>query len=117
MQINTSTLTLQSHSLSRKGPRKLTHWLLVSFILGFAVTATAQTTPAPVAQSAPESSARESREEILKTFQREAQAAYAEAKKACATLPTAERTVCLAKARLQFDDDMRYATRRADMGY
>jgi hypothetical protein len=117
MQINTSTLTLKSRSPSRKGLRTLIHWFLVSFFLGFSATATAQTAPTPVTQSAPESSARESREEILKTFQREAQAAYAEAKKACAALPTAERTVCLAKARLQFDDDMRYATKRADMGY
>ena len=117
MQINTSTLTFQSRSLLGKGLCKLTQRVLISFALVFSATVMAQTAPKPAPLIAPENSARESREEILKTFQREAQAAYAEAKKECATLPAAERPVCLAKARLQFDDDMRYATKRADMGY
>ena len=59
-----------------------------------------------------------SKEEILKTFQREANAAYAQARQACQAVSDAkEREICLAKARLQFDQDMRYAQKRADMGY
>ena len=58
------------------------------------------------------------REYILKTFQREAQAAYAEARKQCESVTDdKERQVCLAKAKLQFDADMRYAEKRASMGY
>ena len=58
------------------------------------------------------------REEILKTFQREANAAYAEARQACAMInDSKEREICLARAKLQFDHDMRYAEKRANMGY
>ena len=57
------------------------------------------------------------REEILAVFQREARAAYQMHRQACAELPADEQKVCLAKARLQFDEDMRYAQRRADQGY
>lgn len=57
------------------------------------------------------------REEILAVFQREARAAYQMHRQACAQLPADEQKVCLAKARLQFDEDMRYAQRRADQGY
>jgi len=112
MPLKTSTLTLLAPTLRRLN--KILQSLLLSSVLGVAAIAVAQTAPAPPTT---ENSARESREEILKTFQREAQAAYAEAKKACAPLSADERTICLAKARLQFDDDMRYATKRADMGY
>jgi hypothetical protein len=112
MQIKTSTLTFPDRSDRRL--HKSLQTLLLFSVLGVAAVAMAQTSPAP---ATPENSARESREEILKTFQREAQAAYAEAKQACAPMPAADRTICLAKARLQFDDDMRYATKRADMGY
>lgn len=58
-----------------------------------------------------------SRAEILATFQREARAAYAEAKTACQDLPKDQQAVCLAKARIQFDQDMQYAQKRADMGF
>lgn len=57
------------------------------------------------------------REEILAVFQREARAAYQMHREECAQLPTEQQKVCLAKARLQFDEDMRYAQRRADQGY
>lgn len=57
------------------------------------------------------------RAEILKTFQREARAAYAEAKIACKDLAKDQQAVCLAKARIQFDQDMQYAQKRADMGF
>lgn len=56
-------------------------------------------------------------DEVLRTFQREAHAAYNEAKQACeATVVEQEKSVCLAKARLQFDADMRYAQKRAANG-
>ena len=59
-----------------------------------------------------------SREDILKTFQREAHAAHAQARQECQAVSDAkERQICLARARLQFDEDMRYAQKRADMGY
>ena len=115
MQLKTSTLTLLAPLHRRLN--KVLQSLLLSSVLGVAATAVAQTALTPQAPPAAEIPARESREEILKTFQREAQAAYAEAKKACAPLSADERKICLAKARLQFDDDMRYATKRADMGY
>lgn len=55
--------------------------------------------------------------EILALFEREARAAYAMNKQACDGLPTEEQKVCLARARLQFDEDMRYAQKRAAQGY
>lgn len=57
------------------------------------------------------------RAEILKTFQREARAAYAEAQTACKTLEKDQQAVCLAKARIQYDQDMQYAQKRANLGY
>lgn len=57
------------------------------------------------------------RAEILKTFQREARAAYAEAQTACKDLEKDQQAVCLAKARVQYDQDMKYAQKRADLGY
>ena len=57
-------------------------------------------------------------DEILRTFEREAHAAYSEAKRACEThVAHHDKEICLAKARLQFDADMRYAQQRADQGY
>ena len=56
-------------------------------------------------------------EQILALFQREARAAYQMNKEACAGLGTEQKQVCLARARLQFDADMRYAQKRADQGY
>lgn len=57
-------------------------------------------------------------DEILKLFQREARAAYAEARQACQAISDSkEKEICLARARLNFDADMRYAQKRADMGY
>lgn len=57
-------------------------------------------------------------DEILKTFEREAKAAYAIAKQECQALSDAqERNQCLAKARLQYDQDLRYAQERAQMGH
>lgn len=101
----------------------LTTWLFVS-------AAWAQTTPpslAPQAQTtapaatAPASPAKDdagmTREEILALFQREARAAYQMNKEACQALPTDDQKICLARARLQFDADMRYAQKRADQGY
>lgn len=58
-----------------------------------------------------------SREEILALFQREARAAYQMNKQACETLSAEDKKICLARARLQFDADMRYAQKRADQGY
>jgi|GEM_PF-3023863 len=61
---------------------------------------------------------KESSQEILRTFEREARAAYQEAKAACAGIDDPkEREICLAKAKLQFDADMRYARKRAETGY
>lgn len=57
------------------------------------------------------------REEILALFQREARAGYEMNKQACEGLPAEDKRLCLAKARLQFDEDMRYAQKRANMGY
>jgi hypothetical protein len=58
-----------------------------------------------------------SREEILAMFEREARAAYQMNRQACEGLPDQENKKCLAAARLQFDQDLRYARRRADQGY
>jgi hypothetical protein len=68
----------------------------------------------PVASDVIDSAARD---EILKTFQREARAAYAEAQTACKDLRQDQQAVCLAKARIQFDEDMQYAQKRANMGF
>jgi hypothetical protein len=57
------------------------------------------------------------RAEILKTFQHESRAAYAEAQTACKDLPKDQQAVCLAKARIQYDQDMQYAQKRANMGF
>ena len=57
------------------------------------------------------------RAEILRTFQRESRAAYAEAQTACKDLEKDQQAVCLAKARIQYDQDMQYAQKRADLGY
>ena len=57
------------------------------------------------------------RAEILRTFQRESRAAYAEAQTACENLEKDQQAVCLAKARIQYDQDMQYAQKRADLGY
>lgn len=85
------------------------------------VSAHAQVTPPNTAVAAPSAGAGDdgalTREEILALFQREARAAYQMNREACASLPADEQKVCLAKARLQFDEDMRYAQRRADQGY
>ena len=55
--------------------------------------------------------------EILALFEREARAAYAMNKQACDGLAAEEQKICLARARLQFDEDMRYAQKRAAQGY
>lgn len=57
------------------------------------------------------------REQILAVFQQEARAAYQMNKEACSGLSADEQKICLARARLQFDADMRYAQKRADQGY
>jgi hypothetical protein len=57
------------------------------------------------------------RAEILKTFQKEARAAYAEAQAACKDIVKDQQAVCLAKARIQFDQDMKYAQKRTNMGF
>lgn len=72
------------------------------------------TTVEPVTSGAIDDAARA---EILKTFQREARAAYAEAQTACKDLAQDQQAVCLAKARIQFDQDMQYAQKRANMGF
>ncbi|AWB33247.1 hypothetical protein [Orrella marina] len=65
-----------------------------------------------------DSNAPATREEVLKTFQREAHAAYAEARKNCQSIASEqEQQICFAKAKLQFDADMRYAEKRANMGF
>ncbi len=78
---------------------------------------TTQATPSATPSDIAAEQAPLSREEILALFQREAKAAYQMHREACQGLPTDEQAVCLAKARLQFDEDMRYAQRRADQGY
>ncbi|HEY7805044.1 MAG TPA: hypothetical protein VIC30_11520 [Orrella sp.] len=55
--------------------------------------------------------------EILALFEREARAAYVMNKQACDGLDAEEQKICLARARLQFDEDMRYAQKRAAQGY
>jgi hypothetical protein len=55
--------------------------------------------------------------EILAVFQQEARAAYKMNQDACEGLATEEKKICLARARLQFDADMRYAQKRANQGY
>jgi hypothetical protein len=55
--------------------------------------------------------------EILAVFQQEARAAYKMNQDACEGLATEEKQICLARARLQFDADMRYAQKRANQGY
>ena len=82
------------------------------------VTATSSNPAQPQSAGQTLDDAAMNRQEILKTFQREAHAAYAQARQECQALSDAkEREICLAKARLQFDQDMRYAQKRADMGY
>lgn len=72
----------------------------------------------PVITSPSNTDAPTTREEVFKIFQREAHAAWAEARKACESMTEQQaREVCIAKARLQFDADMRYAEQRANMGY
>ncbi len=56
-------------------------------------------------------------DEILAMFEREARAAYQINRQACEPLAGEELKKCLAAARLQFDQDLRYARRRADQGY
>jgi len=82
----------------------------------------AQASPAaqPSNLAEPASAAQEgamTREEIFKTFEREARAAYQIAQASCQALSGQDKAVCLASARLQFDEDMRYAQKRADMGH
>ena len=67
--------------------------------------------------TASEANAGMTSEEILALFQREARAAYQMNQDACEGLSTQEKKICLARARLQFDADMRYAQKRADQGY
>ena len=74
--------------------------------------------PHVAAQTAsPEDERPLSSEEILALFEREASAAYAMAKEACEPLSGEKQKLCLAKARLQYDADRRYARKRADQGY
>lgn len=68
-------------------------------------------------QNTPTPNGAMTREEILALFEREARAAYQMNKEACQSLPAADKEVCLARARLQFDADMRYAQKRANQGY
>jgi len=78
---------------------------------------------APENAQSPDASVKQSddgrltRQEILALFEREARAAYQMNKAACAELADEPKRICLAKARLQFDEDMRYAKKRADLGY
>ncbi|UOD49344.1 hypothetical protein [Orrella daihaiensis] len=79
--------------------------------------ASGSTTDAPNPAAIATADDRMSSEEILKLFQREARAAYQMNKAACEGLSAEDKKVCLARARLQFDADMRYAQKRADQGY
>lgn len=56
-------------------------------------------------------------DEILALFEREARAAYRMNQAACQTLQANDKTICLAKARLQYDEDRRYAKMRAELGH
>jgi len=85
--------------------------MLVVFLLFVGTTHVAAQT------ASPEDERPLSREEILALFEREASAAYAMAKEACEPLAGEEQKQCLAKARLQYDADRRYARKRADQGY
>lgn len=89
----------------------------------FAHQAGAQTTnagqAAPNAQTAQPASENSpmTPDEILALFEREARAAYAMNQKACQAMAAEDKKICMARARLQFDADMRYAKKRAAQGY
>jgi hypothetical protein len=100
-----SKFSLKQSTLWRYSPALLAILLLVS-----TTSTAAQTT-------SPEDEKPLSREEILALFEREARAAYAMAKETCEQLSGEEQKQCLAKARLQYDADRRYARKRAEQGY
>ncbi len=80
-----------------------------------ATTATGQAATAQTQQSSDDGTM--TADEIKALFEREARAAYAMNKQACEDLSAQDKKVCLARARLQFDADMRYAQKRAAQGY
>jgi hypothetical protein len=80
-----------------------------------ATTATGQAATAQTQQSSDDGTM--TADEIKALFEREARAAYAMNKQACEDLSAEDKKVCLARARLQFDADMRYAQKRAAQGY
>lgn len=95
--------------------------LLALMWMAGASTATAQSATnsasnATQAESA-EDDGRMTYDEILALFQREARAAYQMNRQACEGMAAEDLKKCLAAARLQFDQDLRYAQRRADQGY
>jgi len=80
-----------------------------------ATTATGQAATAQTQQSSDDGTM--TADEIKALFEREARAAYAMNKQACEDLSAEDKKICLARARLQFDADMRYAQKRAAQGY
>lgn len=93
---------------------------VLSSTTAFAQASSSQTITAPSSATPVEDSSQEgamTSAEILALFQREARAAYQMNKQACDGLTAQEKKICLARARLQFDADMRYAQKRADQGY
>lgn len=115
----------QSPKLNLSPCRLLLISTLSAVCLLFAGTSLAQsstpqtgTSPASINTPSPQvDDGRMTREEILALFQREARAAYQMNKLACEGLADEPKKICLAKARLQFDEDMRYAKKRAELGY
>lgn len=85
--------------------------------LAQSTTANAPNTNSSGAQASESNDGALTREEILAVFQQEARAAYKMNKEACEPLSAEDKKICLARARLQFDADMRYAQKRADQGY
>ena len=80
-----------------------------------ATTATGQSATDQTQQSSDDGTM--TADEIKALFEREARAAYAMNKQACEDLSAEDKKICLARARLQFDADMRYAQKRAAQGY
>lgn len=96
--------------------------LTAGLVAGLFASPTAAQTPAtePLVselQAEQPSGAAMTSAEIQALFEREARAAYAMNKKTCDGLLPEDKKICLARARLQFDADMRYAQKRAAQGY
>lgn len=90
--------------------------LLMGLFMGLLASLLTVTVMAQVPTPADDSETM-TREQILALFEKEAQIAYRIARESCAPLTDEAQKRCLAKARLQYDADRRYARKRADLGY